>query len=106
MTGNLPLKEISERLYLQTFRIWLQAVPRLNLYDEAAVFQREMAEVLAALEVGDLEAVGNLRRSHISMSFRRIKAYWQRNGTSCAATQSPSHPPTKQTTTQSAIPAK
>ncbi|HEY9548808.1 MAG TPA: GntR family transcriptional regulator [Kiloniellaceae bacterium] len=82
MTGNLPLKEISERLYFQTFRIWLQAVPRLNLADEAAVFQREMADVLAALAVGDLEAVGHIRRSHISMSFRRIKAYSQANGKS------------------------
>src|SRR3546814_13192601 len=94
MTGNLPLKEISERLYFQTFRIWLQAVPRLNLADEAAVFQREMADVLAALAVGDLEAVGHIRRSHIPMSFRRITAYSQANGKSCAGTQPPPTPPT------------
>jgi DNA-binding GntR family transcriptional regulator len=81
MTGNLPLQEISERLYFQTFRIWLQSVPRLNLADEAAIFQREMADILDALRIGDLEAVGHIRRSHISMSFRRIKAYLQANGT-------------------------
>src|SRR3546814_7484992 len=88
MTGNLPLKAISERLYLQTFRIWLQAVPRLNLADEAAVFQREMADVLAALEVGDLEAVGHIRRRHISMSFRRTKAYSPRSEDHLSALQS------------------
>jgi len=80
MTGNVPLQEISERLYFQTFRIWLQTGPRLNLADEAAIFQREVADILDALRIGDLEAVGHIRRSHISMSFRRIKAYSQTNG--------------------------
>ncbi|HEY9537918.1 MAG TPA: FCD domain-containing protein, partial [Kiloniellaceae bacterium] len=80
MTGNGPLQEISERLYFQTFRIWLQSVPRLTLADEAAIFQREIADILDALRIGDLEAVGHIRRSHISMSFRRIKAYAQKNG--------------------------
>src|SRR3546814_9400174 len=45
MTGNGPLQEISERLYFQTFRIWLQSVPRLTLADEAAIFQREIADI-------------------------------------------------------------
>src|SRR3546814_4035289 len=89
MTGNLPLKEISERLYFQTFRIWLQAVPRLNLADEAPVFQREMADVLAALQVGLLEAVGHIRRRHISMSFRRIKPSPQAKTRSEAHTHAP-----------------
>jgi DNA-binding GntR family transcriptional regulator len=80
MTGNAPLKAISERLYFQTFRIWLQSVPRLSLKDEVAIFQREMADILEAMRIGDLEAVGHIRRSHISMSFMRIKAYAQKNG--------------------------
>lgn len=75
MIGNAPLKEISERLYYQTTRIWLKAVPRLNLRDEIIVFRREMADILSAMEVGDLEAVGHIRRSHISMSVKRMKRY-------------------------------
>jgi DNA-binding GntR family transcriptional regulator len=75
MMGNTPLREISERLYYQTTRIWLKAVPRLNLRDEITVFRREVADVLAAMEVGDLEAVGHIRRSHISMSVKRMKRY-------------------------------
>jgi DNA-binding GntR family transcriptional regulator len=75
MTGNAPLREISERLYFQTSRIWLQMMPRLNLAEEAAVFRREMVDILAALEVGDLEAVGHIRRAHISMSFARMMRY-------------------------------
>ncbi len=75
MVGNLPLREISERLYYLTTRIWLKSVPHLNLPDEIEVFRREMADILQAMEVGDLEAVGHIRRSHISMSVKRMKRY-------------------------------
>jgi DNA-binding GntR family transcriptional regulator len=75
MTGNQPLREISERLYYLTTRIWLKSVTRLNLRDEIAVFRREMADILTAMEIGDLEAVGHIRRSHISMSFNRMRLY-------------------------------
>jgi DNA-binding GntR family transcriptional regulator len=75
MTGNAPLREISERLYFQTSRIWLQLMPRLNLAEEAAIFRREMVDILAAAETGDLEAVGHIRRAHISMSFMRMMRY-------------------------------
>jgi DNA-binding GntR family transcriptional regulator len=75
MIGNAPLREISERLYYLTTRIWLKAVPGLNLRDEIIVFRREVADILAAMEVGDLEAVGHIRRSHISMSVKRMKRY-------------------------------
>jgi len=75
MMGNAPLREISERLYYLTTRIWLKAVPHLNFRDEIIVFRREVADILAAMEVGDLEAVGHIRRSHISMSVKRMKRY-------------------------------
>lgn len=75
MVGNAPLREISERLYYLTTRIWLKSVPHLNLPDEIEVFRRELADILQAMEVGDLEAVGHIRRSHISMSVKRMKRY-------------------------------
>lgn len=75
MVGNAPLREISERLYYLTTRIWLKSVPHLNLPDEIEVFRREMADILQAMEIGDLEAVGHIRRSHISMSVKRMKRY-------------------------------
>ncbi|MCB1434428.1 MAG: GntR family transcriptional regulator [Alphaproteobacteria bacterium] len=75
MVGNEPLRAISERLYYQTSRIWLKSVPHLNFRDEIIVFRREVADILSAMEVGDLEAVGHIRRSHISMSVRRMKSF-------------------------------
>ena len=46
MTGNQPLREISERLYFQTSRIVLKLMPRLNLAEEFAAFRREMEDIL------------------------------------------------------------
>jgi DNA-binding GntR family transcriptional regulator len=77
MTGNAPLREISERLYFQTSRIVLKLLPVLNLAEEFAAFRDEMVEILAAMQINDLESVGHLRRAHISMSFTRMQRYVQ-----------------------------
>ncbi|MBV9701986.1 MAG: hypothetical protein JO163_04590, partial [Methylobacteriaceae bacterium] len=45
------------------------------LAEEFAIFRREMEDILAAAEAGDLEAVGHIRRAHISMSFARMQRY-------------------------------
>ena len=75
MTGNQPLRELSERLYFLTNRVWLKSVPYLNLSDEITVFRREVADILAAMELGDLESVGYIRRSHIAIWVRRMQQY-------------------------------
>ncbi|MGE0502092.1 MAG: GntR family transcriptional regulator [Rhizobiaceae bacterium] len=78
LTDNEPLREISERLYYQTTRIWLKTASRLNQYQEVLmneirIFHREVADIADAVAVGDLEAVGHIRRAHISMSFQRLR---------------------------------
>lgn len=73
LTGNEPLREISERLYYQTTRIWLKNIAQMDLKEEVTIFSREIADILAAVEIGDLEAAGHIRRSHISMSFTRLR---------------------------------
>ena len=72
MTANLPLREISERLYIQVARVVLKMMPELGLAEEFRAFRREMADVLAAAEIGDWDAIGHIRRAHISMSFTRM----------------------------------
>ena len=42
---------------------------------EKSAIAKEASDVLAAMDVGDLEAVGHIRRSHISMSVKRMKRY-------------------------------
>jgi len=77
LTANEPLREVSERLYFQTTRIWLKTASRLGQYrnvlrEEVDAFIREMRDVSLALESRDLAAVGHIRRAHISMSFSRL----------------------------------
>lgn len=79
MTGNLPLREISERLYIQVARVVLKMMPQLGLEAEFTAFRDEMTETLAAAEIGDWESIGHIRRAHISMSFRRMMLH--RNST-------------------------
>ena len=75
MTGNLPLREINERLYLKVVRVVLKMMPKLGLVEEYRAFRSEMEAVLAAAEIGDLEAIGYIRRAHLSMSFNRMMKY-------------------------------
>jgi DNA-binding GntR family transcriptional regulator len=78
LTSNEPLRDISERLYYQTARIWLKTASRLASFDdllqkEFVIFQREVADITEAVENGDLVAAGHVRRAHIAMSFHRIR---------------------------------
>jgi DNA-binding GntR family transcriptional regulator len=75
MTGNQALREINERLYLKVVRVVLQMMPKLGLIEEYRAFRGEMKAVLAAAEIGDWEAIGYIRRAHLSMSFNRIMKY-------------------------------
>lgn len=74
LTGNSPLREICERLYFRTKRIWIKSAlaAEIDLREEFTIFDREVEDVIAALRIGDLEAVANIQKAHISMSFRRL----------------------------------
>ena len=73
LTENEPFREISERLYYRTTRIWIKSIARMDLAEEMQIFRREVADVLSAVEIGALDAVGHIRRSHIAMSFTRLR---------------------------------
>lgn len=75
MTGNLVLREINERLYLKIVRVVLKMMPKLGLIEEFHAFRSEMEAVLAAAEIGDWEAIGHIRRAHLSMSFNRMMKF-------------------------------
>lgn len=73
LTRSEPFRSTSARLYYQTSRIWLKSIPHLDLAEEVAIFADEIADILAAVELGDQNAAGHIRRAHISMSFTRLK---------------------------------
>ncbi|WP_348540512.1 GntR family transcriptional regulator [Shimia sp. R9_3] len=75
LTDNAPLREMSERLYVKTARIWLKSffASIIDLNEEIRVFAREVDEVIAAIELGDLQAAALIQRAHISMSYSRMR---------------------------------
>ncbi len=75
LTGNLPLRDVLERLYYKTKRIWLTAAieAQLDLHQEFRIFHHELEAIRIALQSGDLDAVAHIQRAHISMSFQRLR---------------------------------
>jgi len=74
--GNLPLRDISDRLFYQTARMWLQLLPLMNWPEEIDSFSNEIADLIRAMELSDLSSLHFVRRNHISMSRLRMKGYF------------------------------
>lgn len=72
LTDNAVLREVAERLYYRTARVWLRQVAALDLAQECAIFLSELTETARAVEAGDPMAAALIRRAHISMSLRRM----------------------------------
>jgi DNA-binding GntR family transcriptional regulator len=73
LSTNQPLRDMSERLYYRTARIWLKSISRMDLGHEITIFRREIDETANALENGDVAAAALIRRAHISMCVQRLK---------------------------------
>ena len=69
------VREICERLFLQTARIWLKsmAAARIDVAAEVRIFADEIDEVLRALAIGDVRSAALIHRTHISMSYTRMR---------------------------------
>lgn len=74
-TGNEPLREIADRLFYLTARVWLQALPALDWAEEVAIVEGEIDATARALEEGDMEAVAEIRRRHMLDCIARVNAY-------------------------------
>lgn len=73
--GNNALRQISDQLFHQTSRVWLQILPDLEWVDEVDAMCDEIEQSIAALRAGDMPAVAQVRRDHMSMLLRRINNY-------------------------------
>lgn len=72
---NRPLRKVSDQLYHQTARVWLQILPDMDWDEEVDYFRDEIAQVIKALRAGDMRTVGQVRRDHLFMCLGRIKRY-------------------------------
>lgn len=75
LVGNAPLRHMLERLYYKTKRLWLTAAikAQLDLTEEFRIFHHELEAIQIALGSGDPQAVAQIQRAHISMSFNRLR---------------------------------
>lgn len=63
---NRPLRELSDRLFYQTARIWFQILPRVSWERAVLELRQEIDEVRQALDRNDLKAVGLIHRNRLS----------------------------------------
>jgi DNA-binding GntR family transcriptional regulator len=73
LIGNQPLRDISERLYYQTARVWISSIDKLDFTSEVAFFANEVADVIAALQIDDVTTALMVQRLHLSMAFHRMQ---------------------------------
>ncbi|MEX0343353.1 MAG: GntR family transcriptional regulator [Rhizobiaceae bacterium] len=71
---NRPLREISDKLFYQTSRMWFRLLPQTDWRDEIDDLLSEIRAVKRCFEVGDVESVGFVHRNHLSMVVKRLDA--------------------------------
>jgi len=72
---NTSLREITDKLYHRTARVWLQLLPDLDWNQEVDVIVDEIGSVIKALGNEDMAAVAQTRHKHMAMLLRRINDY-------------------------------
>lgn len=78
--GSPMLKHFIEVLYHQADRYWYGWMNQTDPKREVEYLHNEVQETLRALEVNDFEAVGFVRRNHISMMLARMAEFRKSGG--------------------------
>ncbi len=78
--GSPMLKHFIEVLYHQADRYWYGWMDQTDPKREVEYLHNEVQETLRALEVNDFEAVGYVRRNHISMMLARMAEFRKSGG--------------------------
>jgi DNA-binding GntR family transcriptional regulator len=73
--GSPMLRQFIDMLYHQADRYWYGWMAKTDPRREINFLFHEVEETLRALEVNDFEAVGFIRRNHISMMLARMADY-------------------------------
>lgn len=73
--GSRMLRDFIEILYHQTDRFWFGWMAQADMRAEVTHFLHEVEETQRALEINDFEAVGYIRRNHITMMLARMAAF-------------------------------
>ena len=75
LSGNLVLREITDLLYYRAARVWLAFLPSLDWKEALQTLEDEIAETIRALELDDMQGVGNVRRQYLFVLLKTISRY-------------------------------
>ena len=78
--GSPMLKHFIEVLYHQADRYWYGWMESTDPRREVEFLNNEVQETLRAIEINDFEAVGFVRRNHISMMLARMDGFRKQQG--------------------------
>lgn len=73
--GARMLRDFIEVLYHQTDRFWFGWMSEADMRNEVTHFLHEVEETQRALQINDFEAVGYIRRNHITMMLARMAVF-------------------------------
>lgn len=76
--ANESLKQVSDRLFRQTCRVWLQLLPEMNWAEEVQIMLDEIDESLEALEGAAATHMAEIRSKHMTMLLTRFNEYLTR----------------------------
>ena len=76
LSGNLVLREITDLLYYRAARVWLAFLPNVDWKETLRNQESEIADTIRALELDDMQGVGNVRRQHLYALLKAIGRYF------------------------------
>lgn len=76
--ANQSLKDISDRLFRQTARVWIQLLPEMDWEEEVGIMLDEVDECIEALEGSASGHLADIRSKHMSMLLTRFNDYLTR----------------------------
>lgn len=76
--ANDPLKEVLDRLFRQTARIWVQLLPEMDWDEELQILLEEIDGTIEALEDASPRRMAEVRSKHMMMLLDRFNEYLTR----------------------------
>ncbi len=75
LSGNMVLREMTDLLYYRAARVWLAFLPNVDWKEALQVLESEITDTIRALELDDMQGVGNVRRQYLYMLLKTIGRY-------------------------------
>ena len=76
LSGNLVLREITDLLCYRAARVWLALLPNVDWKEALRTLESEIADTIRALEMDDMQGVGNVRRQYLYALLKTIGRYF------------------------------